>query len=105
MKQVDRATNRLVGGHGILCVSHQRLVQWRRSKFYQDDGIDLIKKTLSEIETQNLEVSYIGGGKYNLVMTSSDYKTGEKILQKSLKKVTDFVGENDGEVEFVREHN
>ena len=74
-------------------------------KFYQDNGLDLVKKTFSEIEMENLEVSYLGGGKYKLVITSPDYKTGEKVLDKSLKKVNYFVEENEGEVEFVRENN
>ena len=34
----------------------------------------------------------------------NDYKTGEKILEKSLEKINNFVEENNGEIEFVREH-
>ena len=74
-------------------------------KFYQADGVDLVKKTFTQVESENVNLYYLGGGKYNLVITSSDYKAGEKILDKCLDKVNSFVDENDGEVEFVREHN
>ena len=74
-------------------------------KFYQPDGVDIVKKTFELIELDNIKVNYLGGGKYNLIITSPDYKNGEKVLEKCLDKINSFVDKNNGEVEFVRKHN
>lgn len=74
-------------------------------KFYQPDGVGLVKKTFELVKVENVDTNYLGGGKYSLVITTTDYKVGEKILEKCIDKVNSFVDENDGEVEFVREQN
>lgn len=81
-----------------------------RGKFiltsFDSNGIEIIKDTLKkawEIDKENIEIYYSGGGKYNITVKAEDYKKAEKILEEATKAALDFIEENKGIGEFVRE--
>ncbi len=55
-----------------------------RLQTYSSDGLDKIKKTLAEIGkiSESLSLSYLGAGRYRLIIEDSDYKPAEKKLKK-----------------------
>ena len=69
-------------------------------KSYAPDGIDIVKEALSK--AKNTDVRYLGAGKYSLLVKADDYKTAEKILEKSSDSIIDFVEKNKGEANFER---
>ncbi|MFH1316399.1 MAG: S1 RNA-binding domain-containing protein [Candidatus Woesearchaeota archaeon] len=76
-------------------------------KFYQPGGIDLIKKALIKGEKidEKIKMKYSGSGKYHFIITDSNYKDAEKILDKLVKSVTKDVEKNEGEIIFEREQS
>ena len=58
-------------------------------KTYHPDGVERIKKTLTEIETvsNTLKLFYLGGGRYKVILEDFDYKPAEI----NLKKVQDIL--------------
>ena len=67
------------------------------------DGIDHIKAALSSAESvsENLEIVYAGGGKYKVTVTTPDYKSAEKIIEKVNSTVTKKIKDK-GTAEFNR---
>ena len=74
-----------------------------------ESGIDLIKDTLiktKDLATKNkynLKISYLGSPRFQIVITSTDYKTAEKNLDVVNKFITDEAKKNKSEIDFVRE--
>ncbi|MBW2996222.1 translation initiation factor IF-2 subunit alpha [Candidatus Woesearchaeota archaeon] len=69
------------------------------------DGIEVVKKTLQRAITigkNNVDISYAGAGKYNVVVKAPDYKTAEKILTSSTESAIKFAEKNEGEASFLR---
>lgn len=74
-------------------------------KIYAADGIDIIKQALEKVETigkENIVVKYAGGGAFNIIITTDDFKQAEKILKDITDSVTVFMEKKDGISEFVR---
>lgn len=66
------------------------------------DGVEIIKKTLNEIEKQGsnearIDLYYLGSGKYMVKVISYDYKLGEKTLKEAIEKGIKFIELNQGE--------
>jgi len=59
---------------------------------YQPDGVERIKTTLQKIElvSPTLTITYLGGGKYKLVVEDLDYKPAEKTLAKAEEIIMSF---------------
>ena len=73
---------------------------------YHSDGVERIKTLLLEIEkiSPTLKLSYLGAGRYKVIVEDVDYKPAEanlKKVQKILSKFTDKVSE----ASFEREKN
>lgn len=49
------------------------------------DGVNLIKKTLSELK--NVEIKYIAAGKYSLISASEDPKKAENFLREKIQEI------------------
>ncbi|HLC67085.1 MAG TPA: translation initiation factor IF-2 subunit alpha [Candidatus Nanoarchaeia archaeon] len=73
---------------------------------YAPNGIDIIRKTLLTM-TQNpaVNVTYLGGGKYQVHITAGDYKTAEEHLANASGAATKYVEEHNGIVTFAREEH
>jgi translation initiation factor 2 subunit 1 len=67
---------------------------------YAPNGIDIIKEALSK--AKNVEIKYLGAGKFSMNVKSDDYKKAEKILEKNSEAIIDFMEKNKGEASFER---
>lgn len=69
---------------------------------YAPDGIELIRTALAYFEKAKLDVSYLGGGKYRILVVSKDYRSAEEILEKAVEQSIKYFTENKGEASFAR---
>lgn len=68
------------------------------------DGVERIKKILQDVSSDELDVTYLGSGKYHFVTRGYDYKAAEKVLAEAQEKVKEFFSDDrDSHVEFVRQ--
>jgi translation initiation factor 2 subunit 1 len=70
---------------------------------YAPNGVEVIKKALGSVETEEITVQCVGAPRYRLIVTSSDYLTAENLLKKAAQECIDAVLEEGGEGEFLRE--
>ena len=71
---------------------------------YAPDGIGIIRQTLLAIaETPQTAVTYLGGGKYKVTVTASDYKAAEEHMTQATAAATATVEQHHGAVGFVRD--
>jgi translation initiation factor 2 subunit 1 len=74
-------------------------------KILAPNGVEVIKdgfKKAEDIGKTAIDIKYLGGGSYNLVITASDYKKGEKILKEVLDAVTKTIEASKGTAVFKR---
>ncbi len=71
---------------------------------YSNNGLDEVKKILSDFEKiNNINIVYAGGGKYSFVIKDKEYKSAEKYFSKLQEKVEKVSKNNDVEIELLRE--
>ncbi len=66
------------------------------------DGIDHIKKVLSEAESENVKITYDGAPRYRIYVKADNYKTAEEILSQTANKIIEEFQKLGGEAEFHR---
>jgi translation initiation factor 2 subunit 1 len=66
------------------------------------DGIDIIKKILSNFKDKNLKISYISAPKYRVVLKGPDYKSVELRLKELRENFITLGKENNCLVDFTR---
>jgi len=66
------------------------------------DGIEHIKKVLSEAESENVKITYVGAPRYRIYVKAEDYKTAEELLSNTANKIIDEFKKLGGEGEFHR---
>ncbi len=68
------------------------------------NGIELIKESLKKLQStsENVSLSYLGSGKYNVTVAASDYKEAEKVLESSTEAAISFMHSKKGMGEFKR---
>lgn len=74
----------------------------------QSNGVELIKKTLSDAEDAEdvkIEITYLGAPRYRLSLVSQDFKTAEKSLRPILEKIEKNVKKQNGSYNFIREES
>nr|AIF16227.1 RNA-binding S1 domain-containing protein [uncultured marine thaumarchaeote KM3_73_B11] len=74
----------------------------------QSNGVELIRKTLSEAENTEeakIEITYLGAPRYRLSLVSQDFKTAEKSLKPILEKIEKNVKKQNGMYNFTREES
>ena len=74
----------------------------------QSNGVELIKKTLTEaekIEYAKIEITYLGAPRYRLSLVAQDFKTAEKSLKPILEKIEKNVKKQNGIYNFTREES
>lgn len=72
---------------------------------YEPDGVEIIKETLKkakEIGKDNFNVTYLGGGVYDIEVKAKDFKEAEKILKNTTQEALNFIKGKEGEGEFTR---
>ncbi len=70
---------------------------------YAPDGVEIIKETLKKGMNKNIKILYVGGGRYNIKVKASDYKTAEKMLKDSTEAIINYAEKNHAEASFERE--
>ena len=74
----------------------------------KSDGVELIRKTLSDaekIEDAKIEITYLGAPKYRLSLISQDFKTAERSLKPILENIEKSVKKQNGVYNFTREES
>jgi len=74
----------------------------------QPNGVELIKKTLSDAEDAEdvkIEITYLGAPRYRLSLVSQNFKTAEKSLRPILEKIEKNVKKQNGSYNFTREES
>lgn len=69
----------------------------------ESDGIERIKNILINSISENVTIKYISAPIYKISVTSSDYKTGEKILKNKITDISNKAKLAKCEFEFSRE--
>jgi translation initiation factor 2 subunit 1 len=71
---------------------------------YQSDGVDLIKKTLIDAThgKENVFLNYLGAGRYQIEITSDEYKKAEGVLDGISQSIFSAMKKNNGSAEFSR---
>lgn len=69
---------------------------------YAPEGVEVIREALKKAQAANVQMHYIGGGKYQIKVTSGDYKTAEDILGKATKAAIEYMASKGGEGSFLR---
>ncbi len=71
-------------------------------KSYSEDGINVIKKILKDIEKKGINVSYNGAPKYRLQIVGKEYKNIEKKLDAAVESAIEKIKSGHGEGEFIK---
>jgi translation initiation factor 2 subunit 1 len=72
---------------------------------WEENGIDDVRTALTGIQRDNLNVSYLGGGKYRILIKGADYKTVEKILKDASENVITYMKKHKATVNYERVKN
>lgn len=70
-------------------------------KTYEPNGVELIKKSLKSIEDEKIDVSYLGAGKYKIMITAPDYEIAENLIKKKIVVAVEEFNKK-GTAEFKR---
>ena len=74
----------------------------------QSNGVELIRKTLSDVENvedAKINITYLGAPRYRLSLVSQDFKTAEKSLKPILEKIEKSIKKQNGKYNFTREES
>ena len=69
------------------------------------NGIDDIKKSILKVKDNNIKITYLGAPRYKVDVTSSDFKSAEKILVATTSLIIDNFKKLKGEGEFEKVAN
>lgn len=72
---------------------------------YDPDGVSIVKETLGNVKNtdpEHIEIRYLGGGSYDVLVTALDYKVAEKLLKSALDVAEKAMEEKEGIFTFVR---
>lgn len=69
---------------------------------FHGDGVEVIKKAFLQIDAGKVASNYLGGGRYHISVTSSNYKDAESILEDAKGVVTDYLEKSNAQVGFAR---
>jgi translation initiation factor 2 subunit 1 len=72
---------------------------------YSSDGVKDIKelaKNIKSLDSKNIVMKNLGGGKYNITITDSNYKDAEKKYEEIKNSISDFISNIDCISDFKR---
>jgi len=72
---------------------------------WEENGIEDVRVSLSSIVKDNTTVSYLGGGRYRVLIKGTDYKTLEKALKDASDTVMNYMKKHKALVEYERVKN
>ncbi len=68
---------------------------------YDENGVEKIKTAVRKADVKGVEIKYLGGGNYDLIVTAPDYKSAESIIKDASTNAIEHVSDN-GFGEFKR---
>lgn len=72
-------------------------------KSFDSEGVDVVKESLKKAVSEEVELKYVGAGKYSISVKASDYKKAEQKIALSAKAAIALINSKNGFGEFVRE--
>jgi len=72
---------------------------------WEENGVEDVRVALNAVIKENVTVSYLGGGKYRILIKGTDYKTVEKLLKDASDSVTTYMKKRKATVEYERVKN
>lgn len=73
---------------------------------WNDNGVEIIKNALTKaISGPETKITYMGGGRYRIMVKGTDYKVVEKILKDSSDSIINTIKKAKGKVEYERVKN
>ncbi len=69
---------------------------------YAPDGVEIIKNGLKTLKSESTSVKYLGGGRYSVKISSSNYKTAEKKLKEKIDPTLEFYKKKKATATFER---
>jgi translation initiation factor 2 subunit 1 len=72
---------------------------------WEENGVEDIRLALTDIVKDNTTVSYLGGGRYRVLIKGADYKTVEKSLKDASDTVTNYMKKRKALVTYERVKN
>ena len=73
---------------------------------YEPNGVEAVKNALvaaRNTDMDKINVTYAGGGRYNMTVKSADYKTAERIMDKAVTTAIELIEKKQGTGEFARD--
>ncbi|MBU1198354.1 MAG: S1 RNA-binding domain-containing protein [Nanoarchaeota archaeon] len=74
-------------------------------KVYDENGLEVLHNVFDVAKKIDsaVQINYLGGGNYRMLITAKDYKKAEAILKEIQEKMTDFIEEKKGAIKFERQ--
>lgn len=72
---------------------------------FNPEGVEDIKEAIKKSESSikgDFSIRYVGGGKYKVIVNSSNYKDAEKIMKKGIDTAIKFIEKKGGKASFKR---
>ncbi|MBW3012939.1 S1 RNA-binding domain-containing protein [Candidatus Woesearchaeota archaeon] len=70
---------------------------------YKSDGVEQIKQTTKKMKHPQVVVKYLGGGKFNFIVKSTNYDEAEGLFEKYIQQVVEDFKKEGGEAKINRE--
>jgi translation initiation factor 2 subunit 1 len=71
---------------------------------HDGEGVEIIRASLNKaLDVEGVDINYLGGGKYKVIVKSKNYKSAESILEEATESVLNYIRERNGKGEFVRD--
>ncbi|KYK27155.1 hypothetical protein AYK26_00480 [Euryarchaeota archaeon SM23-78] len=74
-------------------------------KTYDENGLEIVKQAfgIAKDTEPQVQVNYLGGGTYRMLITAKDYKQAEAVFKEIQEKMTKFIEQKKGEIKFERQ--
>lgn len=74
---------------------------------WEENGVNILKQTLKDSvkEMPGTEISYMGGGRYRIMVKGIEYKAVEKMLKSSSDYILQNIKKHKGKAEYLRVKN
>jgi translation initiation factor 2 subunit 1 len=74
-------------------------------KTYNENGLEMIKQSFSKLKAidPGIDITYLGGGNYRMLVTAKDYKKAESILEDLKESMEKSFNDKKGVISFTRQ--
>jgi len=72
---------------------------------WEENGVEDIKTALISAVKDNVTISYLGGGRYRVLVKGTDYKIVEKLLKDATDNITTYMKKRKAHIEYERVKN